>query len=701
MKISSITLENFGSYEGVATFNTEERDGRNIILIGGKNGAGKTTLFTAMRLCLYGFMSMGYKSHNAYYSRAITKLINNSVKLTKPANASVSMEIGISNGHELDHYELTRIWTLNDTLTEEYRVSKNGIPLDNEEIADFDKFLFSIIPPELFNLYFFDGEKIADFFLEEGSNARIKGAFLTLCGYDTFDIMSKNFKRISSANSGSSANALSEYLAAKVRYESAVADYDAKKSEYDNCLIAITNCEAELKELEQSYSRGGGISKEEWDELLAELKAEEKKREVNNAWIKRIANDYLPFLIIRDQIKAVEEQLLDENNNRKYTDFCEVLESPIIKDALRRFGGAQAFAEIKSLACAQFGNSSDSILDLSFESGASVLSLVKDILEFDIEKIFKAKKGIKNSISKSARIRKKLDECNIDSVQIYMQRKNVLLQTKTQLLTQQIELSESVADRERIKLENEVLFEKAKELLEEELKKENITDISSRAILMLDKLQRILYHKQIEKIEAFFRDEINVLMRKTRFIDDIHIDDDFNIHIFRHEEFSSDQLIKILKTNMESLLDNFATSEAFKQLKKISGHTDIMGIIRYLKLNPDVSLKLPVEIEKTSLSNGEKQIFIMALYHSLVQLCNHEVPFVIDTPFARIDTEHRENISKHFFSKLNGQVFILSTNEEINSKHVGLMKDKIAVTYMLENTDNTRTTISRNAYFEE
>ena len=29
-------------------------------------------------------------------------------------------------------------------------------------VADFDKFLFSIIPPELFNLYFFDGEKIAD-----------------------------------------------------------------------------------------------------------------------------------------------------------------------------------------------------------------------------------------------------------------------------------------------------------------------------------------------------------------------------------------------------------------------------------------------------------------------------------------------------------------------------------------------------------
>ena len=99
-------------------------------------------------------------------------------------------------------------------------------------------------------------------------------------------------------------------------------------------------------------------------------------------------------------------------------------------------------------------------------------------------------------------------------------------------------------------------------------------------------------------------------------------------------------------------------------------------------------------------ANGEKQIFIMALYHSLVQLCNYELPFIIDTPFARIDTEHRRNISEHFFCGLNGQVFILSTNEEINSAHVQIMKDKIAATYMLENTDNKRTIVVSDSYFE-
>ena len=361
----------------------------------------------------------------------------------------------------------------------------------------------------------------------------------------------------------------------------------------------------------------------------------------------------------------------------------------------------QRLSLVRSLAYVGYGNKSQHILDLSFESAASVLALVRDILDFEIAKIIKVKKGIRASINKSAKIRQRLDECNVDSVQTYMQRKNNLLQTQMQLLNQRIQLSEEIQEKEVLKAEAEVVLSKAQADLEEELKKESISDISSRAILMLDKLQSILYRKQIQKIEEFFREEINLLMRKTRFIDDIHIDDDFNIHIYRQDDFDAKQLINILSTNMDSLLDNFASSEAFKQLKAITSCSDVKDIIKYLKSHKELSLTLPVEIEKTSLSNGEKQIFIMALYHSLVKLCNHEVPFVIDTPFARIDTEHRQNISKHFFSKLNGQVFILSTNEEINSKHVGIMKDRIAVTYMLENSDNTRTTISRNAYFEE
>ena len=47
------------------------------------------------------------------------------------------------------------------------------------------------------------------------------------------------------------------------------------------------------------------------------------------------------------------------------------------------------------------------------------------------------------------------------------------------------------------------------------------------------------------------------------------------------------------------------------------------------------------------------------------------------------------------------EYYPLIQNEEINSKHVGIMQDKIEVKYMLENADNTRTSVFHNAYFEE
>ena len=141
--------------------------------------------------------------------------------------------------------------------------------------------------------------------------------------------------------------------------------------------------------------------------------------------------------------------------------------------------------------------------------------------------------------------------------------------------------------------------------------------------------------------------------------------------------------------------------KAVQELYKLSEETSYFKVIEFFKNYKEEDIILPIEIDKSSLSNGEKQIFIMTLYYALIKLCKYEIPFVIDTPFARIDTDHRKNISKYFFSKLKGQIFILSTNEEIDSSHLKILEDKISATYMLENLDNKKTTVIKNIYFEE
>lgn len=694
MKINNIILHNFGSYEGTTDFETRPCDGRNIVLIGGKNGAGKTTLFTAMRLCLYGYKSMGYKNPNSFYNRAVVKLINNTAKITKPTTTFVTMCIELNNGQGMDSFLLTRKWELNESLIESFSVLKNGADLSADEIADFEKYVISLIPPELFNLYFFDGEKIADFFMDEGSNTRIKDAFLTLCGYDTFDIMRKNFKRIR-AGIPTSAPALDEYIVAKDALASAKSLYHDLTDRLKACVDAIADCEATLDAEEKEYHQKGGIAEEEWNQKLYTLKEEEKKRETYNALLKKWANDVIPFIMLRKQILALKAQIENENQALKYTYFCEVLNSPAVQALVK-----DKLAEIDSAAFANFGTEKEPILNLSFEQNSLILAQINTILSFEQDKVEKCKKAIKRSLNLTAKIRKEIESSSITSVQEYMKRRAQLFEEKSALLVQRVELEQQlVAQKEALTLAEQQLG-KVQTRLEEELKKASINDISARAIVMLDKLQEILYRRQIDKVENCFRKEIRTLMRKTHFIDDIYIDDNFNTHIYRTEKVSIEKIRKALKTNTEEQLLAFWGAKAMQTLYKKANSNAYNDMCKYFESVDIKSLSLQIEIDKASLSNGEKQIFIMALYYSLVSLCNHELPFVIDTPFARIDTEHRHNISKHFFSELKGQVFILSTNEEINSSHVQILKDKIAATYMLENSDNKRTVVVKNSYFE-
>lgn len=694
MKINNIILHNFGSYEGTTEFDTRPCNGRNIVLIGGKNGAGKTTLFTAMRLCLYGYKSMGYKNPNSFYNRAVVKLINNTAKITKPTTAFVTMCVELNNGQGMDSFSLTRKWEMNESLIETFSVLKNGADLSADEIADFEKYVVSLIPPELFNLYFFDGEKIADFFMDEGSNTRIKDAFLTLCGYDTFDIMRKNFKRIR-AGIPTSAPALDEYIVAKDALAAAESLYHDLTDRLKGCVDAIADCEATLDKEEKEYHQKGGITEEEWNQKLYTLKEEEKKRETCNALLKKWANDVIPFIMLREQILSLKEQMENENQALKYTYFCEVLNSPAVQALVK-----DKLSEIDSAAFAAFGTEKEPILNLSFEQNSLILAQINTILSFEQDKVEKCKKAIKRSLNLSAKIRKEIDSSSITSVQEYMKRRAQLFEEKSALLVQRVELEQKLVAQKEVLALAEQQLAKVQTRLEEELKKASINDISARAIVMLDKLQEILYRRQIDKVENCFRKEIRTLMRKSHFIDDIYIDDNFNTHIYRTEKVSIEKIRKALKTNTEEQLLAFWGAKAIQTLCRKANSNAYSDICKHFETVDIKSLSLQIEIDKASLSNGEKQIFIMALYYSLVSLCNHELPFVIDTPFARIDTEHRHNISKHFFSELKGQVFILSTNEEINSSHVQILKDKIAATYMLENSDNKRTVVVKNSYFE-
>lgn len=131
------------------------------------------------------------------------------------------------------------------------------------------------------------------------------------------------------------------------------------------------------------------------------------------------------------------------------------------------------------------------------------------------------------------------------------------------------------------------------------------------------------------------------------------------------------------------------------------GNTSENNLRKRLEETVQQSVILPMELEFDRLSKGEKQVFVMSLYWAIMNQSNNEIPFIIDTPFARIDADHRDNITKHFFTQLKGQLFVMSTDEELSQHHLASMADQIAELYMLEYDEIRKRTYARqHTYFE-
>lgn len=701
MRINRVALCNFGPYEGLNEFNIcEQSNAGRIVLIGGKNGAGKTTLFSAIRICMYGYREGGYQSPNSYYKKKVKKLINDRAKREDKTQSFVEVELSVVRGTETDIYVIKRDWVLeNSDITEGISIYKNSEELYGDEINDFDNYLLSVIPPELFDLYFFDGEKISDFFMDDGSNSRIKNAFLILCGYDNFEIMYKNFKRLG-IGSKTDGEVIKRYTESKDRLEQAVRLFEKVNSEIIEKQQEIASVKTEIEELERRYRDRGGVTMEEWNDNFLKLKNEEQYREVRNEWIKRAANEIIPFIILKRKLHELSEVVQKEDNAHEreaLIEMCakilqEAIENANVDDSIR--GSIQVEVDL-SLSKIE---TPDIILGLSLEEKKLLTGQLYALLNLDEKEVLQNRKEVKSSIARSKKVRELIENSSVSTVQEYFSQKEELMDRHAKLMESLNDLIQYTKDVEiDMELQREI-YKRDSRFLEEELKKESLSDVTAKAILLLEKLQERLFATEIAKVEELFMKKIRELARKNNFVDSIKIDDEFNVHLFKNVSIAVETITSTLQRYDEDmykkengmyhwnyLLEQFSAKDKDTLLKNLQGKKGNIEVV--------------YELDKSKFSNGEKQVYIMTLYWSIMRLCKQEVPFIIDTPFARIDSEHRANITEKFFNDLLGQVFIFSTNEEIVGQHLDILAGNVQARFLLENSENEKTTICANAYF--
>ncbi|MCA9110579.1 MAG: DNA sulfur modification protein DndD, partial [Planctomycetaceae bacterium] len=100
-----------------------------------------------------------------------------------------------------------------------------------------------------------------------------------------------------------------------------------------------------------------------------------------------------------------------------------------------------------------------------------------------------------------------------------------------------------------------------------------------------------------------------------------------------------------------------------------------------------------------SLSAGEREIYALSLLWALGKTSRRDLPVVIDTPLARLDSEHRANIVKRYLPQAGPQVIVLSTDTEIDRQYFGLIDDYMATTLRLDFDPATERTTVQEGYF--
>lgn len=696
MKIESIQVKNIGPYVDQNTFNFSlSNSARRMVLIGGKNGAGKTTLFNAIKICLYGCVAFGFEANNSRYFDKVAEIINSNEKLKKIGEASVSIKLLLDDGKYNHLYTFDRSWRLTGKrIIETFNLYKDGVIVSENEKSDFESYLLQLLPPNLFRFYFFDGEKISDFVFNSSKNSDFKDAFLKLCNLDTMEIIRENFRRISRQKAKGSVDIAQEYDRCLAEDNLRATRVSCAEEDYQEVLDEIAQIDEELATLEKVYTKGGGISKKKWKSMQEQISKEEVRREETRKWLKDIANNVLPFIILRRQLEDAKEQIVLEHKAQAAANVKSTMDTPeirsIIAAVLERSGvefaddiSEKVIYEISDFA--SYAMQITPILNLSEFDRYEISSKINSLLAFDTGRIKTATDDIEASLNCVKRIRKKMERSSIENYDAYLQKKSDLNEQKLHRTQRLLEIDKELQQYRSEKAISASKLAKAKSNYEILLKKISINDISARALLAFDELQDILYRKSIRTVERSFRKYFAALINKSDLIDGIHIDDNLNVLPYKMKPFMVSELRKTIAKNGSEYLIAQIGLHAYEVFEKCVA-------------NGEEEITLPVEV-KQQLSAGEKQIFIMAIYQALSQLNKIDVPYIVDTPFARIDKEHRGKILEQFFKRLNGQVIILSTDEEIVGHYQDVISDIVSDTFVLNHTANGNTEILANTYF--
>ena len=713
MKINSIKLYNFSSYEGETIFDfNSTNDKKNIVLIGGKNGAGKTSLFTAIKIALYGPLAYGYVGVNPRYIAKIKELINTKAFQQNRVETEVQLTISLNMERDIKEYVITRRWDYtNQELNEEYYIESEGRIFLEQEVIYFQNYLQGILPPDMFEFFLFDGEEVGNIFSTSNYNLYVKNAVLTLCGMDVFEIIRKYTRNyISKPEDTNDINIYNEYEAVKNTIEKLILQQEGLEKAITSLKSEQENIEVKLIELETLYKKSGGITNQERQKLEEQYKLAETRKTEAAAKIKLFVENMMPFIILQELTGSIKNQLEYEENSEIFNYIKEKVSNEQIDKLLLKSGieSSELSKHFLEMFLSEFepkktNENEKVIFDLSRGEMAYINGMIDRINGFNRLDMIKSVNSKIEATEITMEINRKLKSAmSYEDVVRFAEEENLFLKKKDVIASK---LYNAQKDLEVLIHELDVkmqLKEKIMQRIKNTAQNKHIYELSYGLSSMMTELLTKRNFQIRTRLAELTVQNLKYIYRKNNLVAHVEITEDFQFNLYQNEQYTKEELLYLIKNLGNSTFLNQIGSEGQKKLFTIYDVKNLNDLKIMLEKKEEAKkISLYKRIELSRLSKGERQIFILSLYWAIIILSGKEIPFIIDTPYARIDANHRKEISEKFFPNISKQVIILSTDEEINEEYYGILKPYISKEYLLVNDENQNKTSVVDHYFFE
>ena len=551
--------------------------------------------------------------------------------------ASVELYFSLDSS-EKEAYRIKRAWNgFGQRIKEDITVYKNET-INSFLTDNWSMFIENILPSRLSNFFFFDGEKIAEVAVED-TDVKMKDSIRSLLGISVLDVLSNDIGRIISRSEK------------KNTYDKSVLELQKLRSNKDDIAKKLNEKMKKLDLLKNEYkAKGGDVVKQREDLYQKKISLTASINQCNELLINDAASQ-LPLVLVKNLLLDIEEQALLEQEKKTLAMTLYQMRY-MLKSYKKEYpdNSENASHFINYIS----NNAESGEIDEIYGLSDNTLFRLQSLLDKELfERIAITQKHMKMQNS---------NRREIDQLENYL---SVDIDEKALAkLYRNIKIVEAEITEMEVKIYS----------LEEQYKNQNAKFVTVNAE----------FKKKVESYlqKAELNDDIDRLLKYSQIANNIL--DEYKIRLQKRKvTVVADTMTECyrLLASKKTLIDKILMNEETLDLKYINFEGD--------------------EVEKASLSAGEKQLMVISLLWALAKCSKRKLPVIIDTPLSRLDSNHRETLIKSYFPNASEQTIILSTDSEITSDYYMMMKENIGDEFTLVYNDETKSTSIHSGYFME